>query len=263
MSVVVSYEPITVDTDNVHSKTIVDKPISIVVDAVVVAIRGVLKHVRCKIRVSEFDPRINDGYNRVGAAGRQAPRFRRPNVGARGTPSLARVMQAPELGEPRVVRGCERADEIVRLRVEHVGTRAECLERLAHGHARRQLYALKPLGDPELPDDSRTYSRMGEAAGEGRRRFTEPDQNLVRHISMWRRICAGFETRLRGCGVRRCCRRCGKGGRGADAGREKCERHGAQRRSRAAMHPASLFFKIYFVFSIFHDCGSACQELST
>src|SRR5437879_5717595 len=93
MSVVVSYEPITVDTDNVHSKTIVDKPISIVVDGVVVAIRELLKQLPCKIQVSAFDRRHNHDYTRVGAAGRQAPRFRRPNVGARGTPSLARVMQ--------------------------------------------------------------------------------------------------------------------------------------------------------------------------
>ena len=173
-----------------------------------------------------LDPGIDDGHDHVAAAGSQVPRFRRPNVGARSTPRLAGVVQAPELGEARVVWSCKNADEIVRLRVEHVGTRAECLERLAHGHARRQLYALKPLGDPELPDDSRTYSRMGEAAGEAGCGFTEPDQNLVRRVSMRRRMCAGFEARLRDRGVRRiACRRCSKRGRSDSKSTEDCPEH--------------------------------------
>src|SRR5216117_1028068 len=50
MSVVVPYKRIVVGGPNVDSVAVVDKPIAVVVDAVVVAIPRVLEHVRCEIR---------------------------------------------------------------------------------------------------------------------------------------------------------------------------------------------------------------------
>ena len=83
------------------------------------------------------DARVDHGHGHAGAAGRHVPRLRRVDVGVRCSRKalnwLARVVQAPEVPERRVVRGRVRVDEEVRLCVANARIRAQLVERRRDG----------------------------------------------------------------------------------------------------------------------------------
>ena len=74
--------------NDIDAVTVVHITVAIVIRAIGVAVQRVSEHIRCQIRVGVVNARINNGYDRVGAAGRQIPCLGRINVGVRRATGL-------------------------------------------------------------------------------------------------------------------------------------------------------------------------------
>ena len=163
-----------VDTD-----AIVDHAVAVVIDPVGDAVARAAIHVAGQVLVVVVDARVDHGHHDVAAPGGDVPRLHRVDVRVGHAATLARVVEAPEAAEARIVGRRLMLDDPVGLRVEDRGMATIVPERVLDPHSTREAHSMQVLDDREALVNSGADRRVRERLLGRRRRRLEAHQDRI------------------------------------------------------------------------------------
>ena len=116
---------IAVVADEVVPVDVVDESVAIVVDSVAGHLSRIRPDVCGQVGMAVIHTRIDHGHYDAGGAGGEVPRLRGIDICIDGATRLARVLEAPQIEKPRIVREHRGVQERIRLIVRNTRVAAQ------------------------------------------------------------------------------------------------------------------------------------------